>query len=159
MIEGIATLIAAGNYAETACRTMGITPKTYANWLQQGAEDEAAGRETIHRAFLQAINRADAQAEVNLVELARTKSTADHTAIGAFTFLDRRWRERWGQTQQLNITETKSVTITHVEVCLPPGSPVQAIEGQVVELTETPQLPAPTDNTVNTTTPEDVNRI
>jgi transposase-like protein len=143
MNEGIAALVAAGNYAETACRTMGITPNTFRAWLQQGTEDEAEGRETIHHAFLRAINEADAKAEAALVATARSKVETDRTGIAAFTFMDRRWRDRWGQHATVDVNEHKSVTITHVEVCLPPGSRPEAIDTTV---TEVPCLPAVNDD-------------
>ncbi|MFA5037722.1 MAG: helix-turn-helix domain-containing protein [Candidatus Izemoplasmatales bacterium] len=146
MIEAIADLIAKGNYMETACRTMGVSRETVYNWLEQGRADVAAGKsedESLFITFLDAINKADAQAEVALVELAKAKATRDMTSIGAFTFLDRRWRDRWGQHATVDVNEHKSVTITHVEVCLPPGTRQPSIDTTV---TEVPMIGPATDS-------------
>jgi hypothetical protein len=139
-----------------------INPTTYNGWLERGAQDEANGLtegDSVFIRFYHAVKKAEAEAEAEIVAKVKAKIDTDHTGITGFTFLDRRWRDRWGQTQQININESKSVTITHVEVCLPPGSTVPAIDGQVVELTDTPQLPASTTDNVNTTPDGDANRI
>jgi hypothetical protein len=105
------------------------------------AEDEGKlDTESPFLRFYHSIKKANAKAEVAAVELARAKATKDMTSIGAFTFLDRRFREHWGQTQQINVTETKHVTVTHVEVCLPPGTQ-PALEGVVREV---PMIAQPT---------------
>ncbi|MFA6270699.1 MAG: hypothetical protein WC657_05860, partial [Candidatus Paceibacterota bacterium] len=74
----------------------------------------------------------------------KAKIDTDKTGITGFTFLDRRWRDRWGQHSTVDVNEHKSVTITHVEVCLPPGTRQPSIDTTV---TEVPCLPAANDST------------
>ncbi|MFA5377164.1 MAG: hypothetical protein WC455_15540 [Dehalococcoidia bacterium] len=151
MIQQLSRLLKAGNYLSTACATMDIDPASYNAWLERGARDEAEGKteaESVFIRFLHSVKRADAEAEAEIVAKVKAKIDTDRTGITGFTFLDRRWRARWGQTATVNINETKTVTVTHVEVCLPPGSHPAAIEGQV---TEVPMLLPATDSNSNST--------
>jgi hypothetical protein len=146
IIEQLVKLLKAGNYLSTACASVDINPTTYSSWLERGAADEAEGKseaESVFLRFYKAVKRADAEAEAEIVAKVKAKIDTDKTGITGFTFLDRRWRDRWGQHSTVDVNEHKSVTITHVEVCLPPGSRPEAIETTV---TEVPCLPAANDD-------------
>jgi hypothetical protein len=133
----IARLVTEGNYLSTACELNGIDRSTAEDWIHRGEREEAEGlpdTESVFIRFTHAIKRANAQAEADAVALARSKNVSDRTGISVYTFLDRRFRDHWGQRQQIDVNETKSVTITHVEVCLPPGTRQPSIDTTVTEL-------------------------
>jgi hypothetical protein len=146
VIDQLVTLLKGGNYLSTACATLDISPASYNNWLEWGQRDLDAGltdTESVFLKFLRAVKKADAEAEAEIVAKVKAKIDTDKTGITGFTFLDRRWRDRWGQHATVDVNEHKSVTITHVEVCLPPGTRQPSIDTTVTEL---PMLPAANDS-------------
>ncbi len=94
----ICQTIAEGNYLVTACAAVGITPHTLTNWIENGKAEEEAG-ETSGRffAFLQAVKEAEAQSEIALVAAVQVHNKRN--VVAPLAMLDRRFRERWGQTQ------------------------------------------------------------
>lgn len=66
--DTICTGIAAGNYYITACRAAGISDSTLNTWINQGkAEQDAGNLSGKFSAFLDAIKRAEAQREAQIV--------------------------------------------------------------------------------------------
>jgi hypothetical protein len=104
LIGLVAQEIGKGNYPEIAARVAGISRSTYYGWLARGRTDEEAGRETLHRQFLDAVKEAEAAAEGLLVETIRLASIvapAQGQKAPAWTaaawILERRWPRRWGE--------------------------------------------------------------
>lgn len=97
----IVSAIRAGNYAQVAAKYAGIGESTYYNWLQRG-RDENKG---IYREFLEAVKRAESEAEVRTVALIHRHMEGSWQA--AMTYLERKFPDRWGRTNRLKV-EVKS---------------------------------------------------
>src|SRR5213080_4022208 len=87
--QRIVTAIRAGNYAEPAARSAGISPATYYRWLERGANEEQG----IHREFHDAVRKAEADAEVHAIVLIRKEMERDWRA--AIAYVERRYPDRW----------------------------------------------------------------
>ena len=87
--QRIVTAIRAGNYAEPAARSAGISPATYYRWLERGAREE----EGIHREFHDAVRKAEADAEVHAIVVIRKEMERDWRA--ALAYVERRYPDRW----------------------------------------------------------------
>jgi hypothetical protein len=86
----ICSAIEAGNYYEAACAYGGVTYQTFQNWLARGE----AARSGIYFDFLEAVKKAEANAEVTVVAQWRQQIPANWQA--ARDFLARRFPSRWG---------------------------------------------------------------
>ena len=89
--ERIVAAVRAGNYPEPSARAAGINPATYYRWLKRG-EKEPSGP---YHDFYEAIGRAEAEAEVEVVARLR-KAVPDDWRAG-LSFLERRYATRWGR--------------------------------------------------------------
>jgi transposase len=87
--DRIVAAIRAGNYAEPAARSAGVSPATYHRWMARG-EKEPSG---IYRDFYEAVRKAEADAEVEAVARVRRAMPDDWRA--SMTYLERRYPERW----------------------------------------------------------------
>lgn len=146
MIEALSEAVSKGNYAIVACQLCGISEFAFYNWLNQASTDEENGlteEESIYIRLAKSLKRAEAKAEAELVQVVRETATKKKEWLPAITFLERRHPDRWGRKDrtQVTIDETRKITITRVEVVMPPG---QVIEGEVVDL-----LPAHDENAPN----------
>ena len=156
VIEKLSGYIGKGNYLSTACQAVGISYDAYRSWLERAEDDQENGRETLYSQFIVAIKRAEGEAEASRVariEAAgigggvskrRVTTFKDGTNtieetfnspqwLADMTHLERRHPDRWGRKDrhQVEINESKNITITHVEVVKDYG-PGQA---QIVEST------------------------
>lgn len=95
--EKIVSAIRAGNYAQVAAKYAGIGVSTYYNWLQRG-KDEHNG---IYREFLEAVKRAESEAEVRTVALIHRHMDSSWQAC--MTYLERKFPDRWGRTNRLQV--------------------------------------------------------
>ncbi len=156
--EKICKYIANGNYLSVACQAVGIDESTLFSWKKQGLV-EATNGGGMYLEFLNATKEAEALHEAKIAErlLAAampgerkkvTKTGPDGVSVevtetagdwlAAATYLERRHRERWGRPApiQVNIDQSKTVQITHVEYRLPSHTPGPVIEGESRELPE-----------------------
>ena len=161
IVDALTSLIAAGNYNNTAASIVGISEGTFYNWMEQGRKDEESGIESLYLQLLQSTKRAEAHAEAEMVarvraaanpgikkKVIKTDSKGNVTEeihetggdwLAAATHLERRHPERWGRKDRtrVDINERKSITITHVEVVLNQGGTAPpVIEGESRELKE-----------------------
>jgi hypothetical protein len=105
--------IAAGNGYQVACRYAGIGYQTFRTWMLLGQK----AREEKFREFREAVQQAEAQAEMRLVALWQAQVPENWQA--ARDFLERRFPARWGRRgrrelagrhgkpMELRITETE----------------------------------------------------
>jgi transposase len=98
----------AGNYRETVCRACGIGTSTLYRWLERGAIEESG----IYHDFRVAVERAEAEAEIEAVAVLRT-AIVEGDWRATLAYLERRHVERWGR-RQTN------------EIVGPGGGPLQA---------------------------------
>ena len=96
--ERIVQAIRAGNYADAAAQSAGISPSTYYRWMARG-EQEASG---AFHAFREAVVRAEAEAEVHAVAIVRRAMGDDWRA--AVAYLERRYPARWRRRQTTELT-------------------------------------------------------
>lgn len=93
-VQQLLAAIAEGNYRETACRLAGISKQTFYNWLKRAEHgDEAA------TAFVDALEKAEAIAESELVRNVRKASTQPQFWAAGMTLLERKSPEKWGRRQ------------------------------------------------------------
>lgn len=90
--------IRAGNYAESAARSCGISASTYYRWMQRG-EREGDG---IYRELAEAVRQAEAEAEVYAVAVIRRAMGEDWKA--ALAYLERRYPGRWRRHSSTELT-------------------------------------------------------
>jgi hypothetical protein len=96
IVEAIST----GNYMETAARYAGIDRKTFYNWMERGAGDDA---EPLYREFREAVEEAKAAAEVRAV-LRITQAANDGTWQAAAWWLERTRPKQWGRQDRTEVT-------------------------------------------------------
>ena len=89
--EKICNAIRAGNYYEAACAYAGIGYSTFRAWMIKG-EKAKSGK---YREFMEAIKKAEYEAEARLVAQWQKHMPENWQAIA--TFLERRYPERWGK--------------------------------------------------------------
>lgn len=117
--DRVASLLAAGHYAETACDALGIPESTYYAWLERGeavqgtvqrAEDpdtavaELGDNERAYMDFWEAVKKASAAAEVRNLKVV-TEAAHDGTWQAAAWYLERRHPRRWGRFDRLEVND------------------------------------------------------
>jgi hypothetical protein len=85
--DKIANLVRAGHYLKTAARAAGISEATFHVWKARGA----AAKSGPYRAFHDAIEQAEAESELILVQ-----TVLEAGPKGALEVLKRRFPEHWG---------------------------------------------------------------
>ena len=102
LTEKIVSLLAEGNYVETVCNYVGLSKETFYRWLKTNPE------------FSNAIKQALAKAEVEA--LRKLKKTPDkHAWANIAWFLERRFPDKWGKKDHLNLSGDVGVKITIVK--------------------------------------------
>lgn len=86
--------VRAGNYFETACDLVGLSPAAAYNWKKRGE----AGEEPYKR-FVDTLKRASAQAEAVAVANVRKAGQSPQFWAAEMTYLERRHPEKWGRRQ------------------------------------------------------------
>jgi len=114
-------LVRAGNYGTCAAAAIGIKRQVFYRWLERGAADEAAGRNTIFARFNTAYAQASAEAEAGCVATIRRASTDNWTA--AAWLLERKFPDRWSRKERM-------------EVSGPGGGPVESTQTVSLDLTK-----------------------
>ncbi|MHA2063216.1 MAG: helix-turn-helix domain-containing protein [Candidatus Thorarchaeota archaeon] len=89
LLETIVELLEAGNYDIVAAQAVGITRATFYRWIRKGKED----KEGEHFEFYQAVERAKAKGETEL--LATIRRASNRTWTAAAWILERSRPERW----------------------------------------------------------------
>ena len=87
----IVELIEEGQFAETTANCVGITERTYYNWIQRGKNEECGP----YFQFFQAIEQASAKSEVEALDIIWKASERDWRA--AAWYLERRFPNKWGK--------------------------------------------------------------
>ncbi len=100
--------IRAGNYYEAACGYAGIGYSTFRAWMVRG-EKAKSGK---YREFVEAIKKAEHEAEVRMVAMWQKHMPENWQAIA--TFLERRYPDRWGR-KRLDIEHGGEICIKIVD--------------------------------------------
>jgi len=99
MARRIVRLIRRGMPYTAVCRYVGITPKTFKDWLEKGR----SGYSPEYVNFYRKICRAEARAEMETLKSLRRHRSADWR-VSAWE-LERRWPENWSKKDRL-VAET-----------------------------------------------------
>jgi transposase-like protein len=98
-----------GNFIDTACNYVGISPATYYDWMKQG-EKSNAKPEMLE--FSEAVKRARAEAEVRNVSLINTAARDPRHWTAAAWFLERSYPTKWGRQQKVELTGANGAPIS-----------------------------------------------
>ena len=117
MIGALSEYIRKGNYAVVACRLCNLAESTFYDWISRGESDIDAGRESLYRNLVESLKNAEAEAEAEMVNVARNASVEKKDGYLAITVNERRHPDRWGRRERrtIDVTEHKTIEITHVE--------------------------------------------
>ena len=131
--NSICKIIADGNYASTACAAVGLSEKSYYQWLDLA---ESGG---IYSAFSEAIKEAEAKAKQYLLNLVTVAAAKPQHWPAAMTILERRWPEEWGRIDRIqSIQKVEGVinVIHHIPRPIPQIGGNNAVQGQIDEVPE-----------------------
>jgi transposase len=101
-MEQLVNLVRAGNYIEQACCAVGISKSSYYVWKARGEEDKEAGNDTEYSQFMDAMNRAESEAEALCITTI-TKAEKDGDWRAAAWKLERKNHQRWGPVQRTTV--------------------------------------------------------
>lgn len=96
-VQVLLAAIAEGNYRETACKLAGISKVTFYNTLKRAEAGEPSAV-----AFVNALEKAEACAENELVNNVRRASQLPQFWAAGMTLLERKSPEKWGRRQDSN---------------------------------------------------------
>ena len=112
--ERIVTAIRAGNYAEPAARSAGISEATFHRWIERGKQGLAGH---LPRVPSRRSQRAEADAEVHAVAVIRKAMPDDWRA--AAHYLERRYPERWRRHETLEHEGAQRVVVSAADLADP----------------------------------------
>jgi hypothetical protein len=98
LIETIEKNISEGNYVNIVCQAVGIHKASYYSWYHKGENGRG-----IFKEFHDAIDRATAKAEQTYIGVIRDAANKG-TWYAAAWWLERRFPERWGKREQVDVT-------------------------------------------------------
>lgn len=115
-IAQAAAYIADGNYAETACKFLGIADCTYYMWLAKGREDKKNGvTKSAYVEFLDAITQASAEAEVKNIACIQSSASKGNVKA-AMWWLEHRYPKRWSGTTKIDCSGRVNVDLNSIDV-------------------------------------------
>jgi len=112
--DKLCNLLRAGNYVEPAAASLGIRKSTLYKWLRRGGVEwkhqhkggKPNKRELIYLSFVDAVEKAQGQAEAR--DVALTAKAAESQWQAAAWRLERKFPERWGRKVQAEIVSESS---------------------------------------------------
>lgn len=94
LADELVQLLQAGNYVAVACRAVGISAKTFRDWMKRGAT--SAAKNAPYRELRERVDRARAQGESRHVAVVTKAAIAGSWQASAW-LLEREYPERWGR--------------------------------------------------------------
>lgn len=91
----LVTALASGCYRRQAAEHAGIHHSTFYAWLERGEADIEAGEDTPHARLVEALTKAEADAELQALALIRRAAPTNWQA--AAWLLERKNPQRWGR--------------------------------------------------------------
>lgn len=98
VIQSLADVLEKGVYIETAAAFVGIHKDTFYDWLKRGRRDINAGRRSIHRELVDAVETALAKFEVAGITRLEDESQWQATAWR----LERRFPDKYGRRSRVD---------------------------------------------------------
>ncbi len=102
----LAEVVARGNFLSVACRSLSVSVGTARKWMTRGRQERDAGiaaTDSLHVLLVDAVEEAEARAEVAAVAVWRAAIGHDWRAAAAY--LARRFPERWGPGRKVRPAE------------------------------------------------------
>lgn len=99
-ISEFADLIEAGNFACWACKYMNVSDTIFYRWLDEGAKEKKAGLSTMKVAFVDAIEKAKANAQIENVKL--ITEGAKKNPYWASWWLERTDPKNWNKINKID---------------------------------------------------------
>lgn len=96
--DKLASILRIGVYRETACVLVNISKQTFYNWIDRAEQDREAGRSTEFTNFLDAIEKAEAEAEFGA--LATVRGGKNNWTANAW-FLERKMPRKYGRREEV----------------------------------------------------------
>ena len=127
--ERLVEVIRRGHYISTACQAAGISQEALSQW-----RDRAAKGEELYMAFVDAAEKARAEAEITLFDrvISASELPGAQGWLPAITALERSRPERYGRQDRLQV---EGRTLVEIEVRVSYVNPPQLeLEGEVLEL-------------------------
>lgn len=124
--DEICLALRTGSFAEPAALYAGVAKATFYSWLDRGRKDREAGRNSTYRGFLDAVERASAQAEVFAVGQLYSAINPPPRKKGrppppmpdvraTVEFLSRRFPDRWGR-QKIDLGGTPGAQTVNIYI-------------------------------------------
>jgi len=139
VIESICSSIRGGSYILAACGRARVSRRSFYEWKERGEKEREEGRNTIHVKFIDALEHAEADNEVMLVE--SVSSDVDWRA--KMEILKRRYKERWGDSSKTELSGPGGQPLP--TAAIPPLTIIYKNEGH-----EVPEFIDQTDETPKT---------
>jgi len=98
--------IRAGSYIVVACKAVGITEKTFYEWIKKGEK----GIEPYSK-LSKSIKKAQERAELR--NIITVQNAAKENWVAAMTFLERKYPQRLGKKDKLEVKTKKTVESKH----------------------------------------------
>lgn len=111
VIEAVCQHIRDGNHFHVSAQAAGISRGAFYDWKARGEADRESGESTIFAEFLDAVERAEAEAELTAVATIRTASLSAQHWTAAAWLLERRFGERWIKRSETEPTEIRVVVV------------------------------------------------
>lgn len=91
-------LIRGGCFNSTVAHFLGISDRTFYNWVKQGRQDQEDGKNTAARRFFEEVKRAEASAEASAIMGILRAGKKQWQALA--WYLERKYPDRWGQKKR-----------------------------------------------------------
>lgn len=124
VIESICASIRGGSYVNAACGRARVSYRSFFGWKERGQKERDEDIESIYTQFLDAIEHAEADNEVMLVE--QVASDTDWRA--KMEILKRRYSDRWGDRNKMEMTGADGKPLV---TTMPPITIIHKNEGEV----------------------------
>lgn len=111
MIEELCALKGTGLTNRAVCDGVGISERVLYDWISQGEDDEAAGRDTMHVHFLQSYKKAMTAHKLKRIKQIQAAATEGNWQAAAWE-LERCYPDEYGKRVKADITGAVPVVIT-----------------------------------------------
>jgi len=106
VIEKAIGYLEEGNYIETVATLIGITSKTYFDWINKGLADIEADKVSLYSKFCNATKEAQAEAERRAV--ASIQQAGEKSWQANAWYLERKFKDRWALRTELEVSTSSS---------------------------------------------------
>lgn len=106
LIEKAAKIVERGNYYNVAIDVLGISERTWYEWMRRGEVDTNKGVNSLMAQFFQSIKKAEATAIDRNLSIIQKAGMEGNWQASAW-YLERKYPEQWGKRDNVNLTTDK----------------------------------------------------